>query len=191
MRCTTARKTYLFENRVVDHVATCGACRTWVADQESLTLVLGELRREIPFDVDVTARVAAGVAAMDAPTRDVPSRRLLGWAAGAGLAAAILLAGILWAQSPDLAQIAAGARALFAALGEAASSLTTPLATLVPTVMRPVGRLIVAAGTVARSASEFRWLAVAMITLCSAMMATTIFLVVSRDVRRHTWTSKD
>jgi hypothetical protein len=185
MRCSPARKAYLFDDRASGHLERCVRCRAWIRDQDGIDLALAALRGDVPWDVDIGARVAARIAALERPGRDRRAGRQLAWAAGAGLAAAAAIAMLAWLRLPDPALILAEARALAVALGETARALASPLPPLVAAAARLLPRMLEAAAALLGAAAGLRGAATAAIAACAATMAAIVLLVVGRDVRRH------
>lgn len=136
---------------------------------------LGRLRRELPFSVDVTARVLAEVRRLGPPARQTaPSRRMvLGWAAAALLGVAVLLVLAVPELAPVLSWLAGAGTAV---------------------VRTAAASPAVAARMVARAAdflSAFRGLAVVLAPAVVAAAAASLIgmaaittYVVGRDLRR-------
>jgi len=140
---------------------------------------LARLRRELPFSVDVTARVVVEVRRMGAPPRTaIASRRVAVASAVAGMAAAAALAALL----------IPGASIWLAQLGGLAAWAT---ATVVSALGKLPGLLVSGIVWVADFLASFRGLAGmlapatagAMAAALAGMVGITLF-VVGRDLRR-------
>lgn len=195
MSCNKTRKLFLArelgatgphdERQLAAHTDACASCRTWIAEQRALASLLAELRAETAGPLDVTARVAAGLAAIDPPRGPGESPRQLGWAAAAALACGVGLAAGLWALVPELLRLGERAIVLARGAGGAASGLLVPVATVLTAAGRLAGRLLLSAAALPGRLAELEPLGIATISTCFVMMTTMIVLVVGRDLRRE------
>jgi len=163
------------------HLQGCPGCAAELRAEALVVRALSELGRREPIDVDVAARVMAGVAPV--AREEVPARQL-GWAgAGAAVCTAIVIAALAarWQQVEAL--LRSGAAITSKLLGFA-DALATPLISLLSFLVRLVGT---AAGSLADLAAQasglapLAWLAVA---LGYGLMASTVALVLLKDLRR-------
>jgi hypothetical protein len=147
--------------------------------EQRMVADLARLRRELPFSVDVTARVVAEVRRMGPPPRvSVASRRLAVGSAVGGVAAAIALAALL----------VPGMQGWLGQLGELAGWAVGALGTTLVGLPAAAARLIAwSAGFLA----SFRGLAAAVAPAVTAALGAALAgmvgitaYVVGRDVRR-------
>ena len=74
MRCARARATFVdrelgpigshVEASLQEHFDRCASCSAWATTERRLTADLTLLRSGLPFEVDVTARVASGLSSI-------------------------------------------------------------------------------------------------------------------------------
>jgi hypothetical protein len=201
MRCRTARRVRLEAQlglaaaaaleALASHRASCRDCAALEAAEQSLDAGLAALREERPVEVTVTARVLARIADVT-PRPAVPATTAqLAWAAGTAAAFALgLLVGLaqLLPRVPGLAAEARlAATGIWVALGGVFSALEGLAGSLAVLVGRAVRSLTALAGPL----ESLQPLALATVALCSLMMATSITLVVVRDLRRTRWISQE
>ncbi len=195
MRCRTARG-WMLDRRVGrlaperaaaldEHLLACDACSAEARAEREIARLLGELRTEAPFEIDVTRRVMESVERLGpVPGEEVPPRQLA-WALAAAAAVSLaLLVGTVF-EAPSMLE----------PLGRAGTYLLGVSGFLVHLV-RPVLDALAAAGRVARvlieafvaTASLLRGAAplIRGIVLLSVAIVTAVWMtVIGRDLRGY------
>lgn len=197
MNCRTARRTLIEDELALAgpearaalgaHLADCDACASLAARERRLTADLSSLRAELPFPVDVTARVATRVAELVPGARDDVGVKQLAWSAAAVLVFGFALLAGLWQMAPELWGLAGEARKLLAAVGGTLAGLLESAAGLIATVFSSIGRLLAYLGPVADTLETLQPVAIVTIAACAVMMVSSIVLVVGRDLMRPRW----
>lgn len=177
--------------RLEAHLAGCATCASWVAAERRLTASLVSLRTEMPFEIDVTARVRARLGRLAPAARSEVSVREFAWSAAAVGAFSVGLLLGLWRLAPALVPLVAEARATLDALGSAASTLLAPVAALISTAVKASGSLLASLGSVAGAIEALQPVAIGMVVLCALMMTASIVLVVRRDLQRPRWIQEE
>ena len=149
-----------------------------------LERMLTALREELPFEIDVSARVASGLEQLHPAALDRLPRRELAWSGGiaASIATALLVG--LWQLAPSLPLMAIRARTLAGTLYSAISTLASPFEGFVAGTAKLLGDLVASFGKIAGSLENLQPVAILMVAVCTLMMAASIVLVVGRDIRR-------
>ncbi len=201
MRCREARTTFTelelgltraeARGMLATHLARCSDCTAWVSRERRLTASLATLRTELPFEIDVSARVATALGELLPASAGRVSGRELAWSGAVAAAASLSLALGLWQLTPGLAPLAVRLRGLGSALLSAASTLTSPVEGLVATVARVLGDLLASLGKVAGTLESLQPIAIATVAISTLMMAVSIVLVVGRDLRRPHWIEEE
>lgn len=173
------------------HLAACRACAARAVSEARLTAGLASLRVDPPFDVDVTARVEAGLSRLDpAPRTDVSSRQL-GWAAAAASVAGLLLLAGFVEQSPELSRWARQGWALVSSLRHLADGVTVPLVAMASAGLKLLGSLGGLLGAAASFLSSMRSVGFGAVGLGAVSMMITITWIVGRDLRKPGWIRKE
>jgi len=173
------------------HLAQCTACSEWVAKERSLTASLATLRVELPFEIDVTRQVATRIDRLSPGHGQEVSVREFGWSAALVAACSIGLMLGLWGIAPSLPAFVEKVKLLGVAVGSTASALVAPVVALVVTGAKFLGHLLASLGAVAGTLESLQPVAIATVALCALMMATSIALVVGRDLRRPRWIGEE
>ncbi len=170
-------------SRLAAHLEHCAACASAAHEEVRLSESLTGLRGEIPFEIDVTARVASRIG--DIPPNygsDVPARQLA-WAAAAaaGFAVAVFASFIL--VSGDAAIVA---RDVWTAAVGLTETLGRALMGLLSMAAVPFRILVLLLDQLSRLGPFFARaepFVVALSAVAIAVMAGTVVLVVSHDIR--------
>jgi len=201
MRCRIARKTLLDvelslarpeTGRALEaHLAGCADCAALASRERDLTADLAALRGELPFPVDVTARVAARLSTLPPHAHADIGLRQFGWAVTAAVIFAVTLLAGLGRAAPDLPGLFTEGRTFLAGLWLATSGLATPAAALATTLARAFGDLAASLAPAARTLKSLQPVALVTVAACTAMMLSSIVLVVGRDFMRPRWTREE
>jgi len=196
MRCARARATFVdrelgpigsyAEASLQEHFDRCASCSAWAATERRLTADLTLLRSGLPFEIDVTARVASGLAGLQ-PVRDEVSTRQLGWAAAAAVACGTGLIAGLWALVPGLTRAMSGGQVLFSSLRQLLSGVADAVTTVAVAGFGLVVDLLSFLALASGSLETLLPVAIVAVALGSTMMGTTVVVVVGRDIRKATW----
>jgi anti-sigma factor RsiW len=180
------------ERAVLDsHLGRCTACSEWVASERRLSAALAALRVEAPFEIDVTRRVAARISGPGSGREPEVSVREFGWSAAlVALGSVGLLLGF-WGIAPALPTFVEKLKLAGAAVGSTGSALLAPVVALITTGAKSLGHLLASIGAVAGTLESLQPVAIATVALCAVMMATSIALVVGRDLRRPRWLEEE
>jgi len=162
------------------HEQACRDCRDWVKREQLIADSLREIRRAPAPDVNVVARVSQEIRTADAR----PARAARWSLVALPLATLAMLIG-LW-NSGIRAQplLESAVRALLFGR-QLAENLWTPLATLLRAAGRLVLTLLTALADALDSLGSLEPWFVGTAALCTLMMATSVLLVVGRDIGRH------
>lgn len=202
MRCKTARRTWIDVElelasrneaaRLETHLGQCPACAAWSARERNLTEAIAGKRVEISFPVDVTAGVLARIRQADPPLAgDELTARHAGWfSATAAVFGVVLLVG-LWRLAPDLPPLAEAARATLSGMRHLVTGLGAPLVAFVSTLARSLGRAAASLQALNAPLQQVAPLLISIVGLCTAMMTTSILLVLRRDLTRPGWTREN
>jgi len=201
MRCKTARKELLPNElglvpaagsaALAAHLESCRACAAWEARERALTDTILALRVEPPFQIDVSARVVSRVSAADPPPADLLTAQQAGWFSAVALAFGTALLVGLWKLAPELPLLADTARAMLTGAGHVVTGLGAPMLAFVATLARSAGGTILSFKALYGPLQQVGPVAIAMIALCTTMMAASILLVLGRDLTRHRWTREN
>jgi hypothetical protein len=166
------------------HLEGCTACAEEDRVERLLREDLRSLREELPFPLDVRARVMPRIQALEPVERDEVPLRHLGWAAAFAAACfAGLLAG-LWTLFPQIQSLLSTGGSLVASLGRAFSSVLAPVLTLIALPFKLAGTVIDALGALGPLVARLEPVGILAVGLSYAAMAAIITLVVGRDLRR-------
>jgi anti-sigma factor RsiW len=169
--------------RLRAHIERCEACATSALDERRLSESLAVLRGEIPFEIDVTARVVRRIGEIAPKDHgDVPAWQL-GWAAATAACLAVVVFASFVLVSGDLALVArdawTAARGLTETLGRGLSALLS----LVAVPFRILVWLLDQLSRLGPLVARLEPFVVASSAGAIAIMAATVILVVSRDLR--------
>ncbi len=173
------------------HLESCRECAAWDAREQALTDAILGLRVELPFQVDVSARVISRLAGVDPAHADQLTTRQAGWFSAVAVAFGTALLIGLWKVAPDLPLLADTARAMLAVAGHIVTGLGGPLLAFVATLARSAGGTILSFKALYGPLQQAGPVAIATIALCTTMMAASILLVLGRDLTRHRWTREN
>jgi hypothetical protein len=173
------------------HLAGCPACASWAAGERGLTADLALLQSEHPFTVDVSTRVAARVARLEPGAREPIGVPQLAWTSVLVVACGFGLLAGLWRIAPGLPGLVGEVRALAAGMWHALGGLAAPAAALAGTLAKSLGGLLATVGPLLATLKPLQPVVITTITLCAALMATSIVLVVGRDFRRPRWVGEE
>lgn len=197
MNCRTARKTLIeveldlaapeARSALGAHLADCSACASLASRERAMTADLSSLRVDCPLPVDVTARVATGVAELAPRAHEEVGVRQLAWSTTAAVVFGIALLAGLWKMAPGLWGLAVETRNLMAGAWVALSGLLEPVAAWMANVVSSIGRLLATLGPVADTLATLQPVVIVTIVACSLMMVSSIVLVVGRDLMRPRW----
>lgn len=166
------------------HLAGCGACARAMRAEERLVAELAALGEAPPLDVDVTARVLAAIGPPGGRPREEVSGRQLAWTGVAAAVAAVAVAASFGGQLPKIEALwQSGTTVVFNVLGFA-DALLDPLGALVAAGLGLLGALAGWLFELASGASRLAPFARFTVTLCYAVVASTVTLVLIRDLRR-------
>jgi hypothetical protein len=164
-----------------DHLACCTECSGRAEVEAMLTAELTSLRFDAPSPVDVAGRVVAQIETVrPGDAAEVPTWPF-GWATAAALTCGLALTWALWEHSPGLVGIAREIGSVLAATKPLLSAAADPIVTVASAIGRLVANLLGAAAHVLRSV---RPIGIAALLSAVGMMASTIALVVARDLRK-------
>lgn len=173
------------------HLAACADCEAWADEERQLTATLAGLRIELPFEIDVTGRVATRIESLSPGHGHEVSVREFGWSAALVTACSVGLLLGLWSIAPGFPELVEKARLVGAAIGMTSSALMAPAAALVSTAAKLLGHLLASLGGVAGTLESLQPVAIGTVALCALMMTTSIALVVGRDFRRPRWIEEE
>jgi hypothetical protein len=172
------------ESALRAHLEVCPRCAAEARVEESLGDALLSLRGEYPYRVDVRVRVGRRLSDLrPSDLEEVPARQL-GWAAVFAAACVAGLVAGFWLLLPDLPSLLDGAAGLASALGGILQGLARALLALLVLPFKLLGVLVRMLGTFGSMLSRLEPVAVAAMALGYAAMATTVTLVLGRDIRR-------
>lgn len=201
MHCRNARKELLRDElglvsaaratALAAHLESCPACATWSARERALTEAIEGQRVELPFPIDVSARVVLGVAGIDPAPADRLTGTQAGWFSAVALAFGTLLLIGLWIVAPDLRLLADTARAMLSGAGHVATGLGAPLLALGGTLVRSLGGSASSLKALYGPLQQLGPVAIATIVLSTTMMAASILLVLGRDMTRQRRTQEN
>ncbi len=166
------------------HLESCPGCAALARGERTLSHDLSRLRLELPFEIDITARVLDAVEARPTVRRDAVSPASLGWASAVAAAAGLVLALALWQMLPDLAPLVSAGTDLLAPVGGAILKLAGVALDLLLVPLKMLwslaGKLL---GLTDRLASWQPLLTLA-VGLGYGLMAVIIALFVGRDIKQ-------
>ena len=196
MRCARARATFgdrelgsigpHAEAALREHLDGCASCMAWASTERRLTADLTLLRSALPFEIDVTARVATDLAEQR-PVLDEVSTRQLGWSAAAAVACGVGLFAGLWALVPGLMRAASGGQVVFTSLRHVLTGVANAVTTVAIAGFGLLADLLSSLAVAAGSLETLLPIAIVAVALGSTMMGTTVIVVVGRDIRKATW----
>jgi hypothetical protein len=166
------------------HLARCPACARAVRAEERLVEQLAALGETPSLEVDVTARVLAGLPPFDrVPREDVPARQL-GWAGAVAALGAIVVAGSFGGRLPEIEVLLQSAATIAFNLLGFADALLEPLWALLSVPFRFLGALGESLIELSSRATSLAPVARVTVALGYVAMASTVVLVLIRDLRR-------
>jgi len=173
------------------HLAGCVVCTARVTAERQLTRQLEQLRVATPVELDLTARVLARVARTEPAQREEPTVWQLAWSAGGLIAFSVALLFGLWRLVPAVSILTTESRTLFTGLQRTISGLAAPLTALVSTLARMLGGMLRSLAGLAEHLQSLEPLFITTVAFCTVTMATSIILVVGRDIRRPRWIEEE
>ena len=165
------------------HLQECSACADALKAEQRMIAELA-LLGAAPVEVDVAARVMAAIEPHDRVSRDEVPARQLGWAAVAAGLGALIVAASFGGQLPKIEALLQSGAAIALNLLGFADALLAPVWALISIPFRllgAVGEWLIGLAPQASRALPFARAGVAFGYL---VMASTVLLVVIRDLRR-------
>jgi anti-sigma factor RsiW len=165
--------------RLSHHLRSCPRCSI----EARLARDLLALRGEVPFGVDVTARVMCSIRRLRGIDREDVTPYQLGWSAAAAMMGVVTLIGIGWLLLPELNRGGQELTALVRGLAPALSRLIEPLGALLAVPFKLLGSLLRTLGGLVTLLPRLQSAGVAAATLSFVTMTGTITYFVGRDWR--------
>lgn len=192
MNCSRARASFVEwelsllppdeADAVQAHLESCVECARLARGERALTAGLLRLRVELPYRMDVSARIMAEISrrGSQAPAR-VPARHF-GWATAAAMLAAAVLAGAAFPSISQLRQVLAASTLAILDLGRAMATALAPLAPYAQAAWRTVLAFGRAAGDLITAAMHLEPLARPAVVVSALAALTLSSLVIGRDL---------
>ena len=194
MDCRAARKAIVerslgllatgLDEALCRHLEGCESCRAEQVVEQRLKLDLESLRGSFPHAIDVHGRVLREIGTLGGIEREVVPARQIGWAAAAAVACGLGLLAILPWLWPDLSPLLADLRIAASTFIKIIGELAAPLVSLLALPFKLAGTLFRMLAALFSLLSRLQPAAIAALTACYVVMATTITLVVGRDLKR-------
>ncbi len=170
--------------RLASHLETCPDCVELARGERTLSRDLSGLRLEIPFEVDVTARVLHEVRTSSAAPREVVSPVSLGWASAVAAAAGVALAVALWQMLPGLTPLVSAGADLLAPVGGAIVKLAGAALDVLSVPLKMLWSLAGKLWTLTGRLASWEPLFTLAVGLGYGLMAVIIALFVGRDIKQ-------